>query len=86
LKFAGTSSSERSTSSSAKRIYSPSFSATTVLSGDSRRRLLRLEGPDDFLPPDRAPNRQLQVGWLLIAVGLFIFWGLVVYFLLGLFM
>jgi hypothetical protein len=45
-----------------------------------------LEGPDDFLPPDRAPNRQLQVGWLLIAVGLFIFWGLVVYFLLGLFM
>jgi hypothetical protein len=45
-----------------------------------------LEGPDDFLPPGRPPNRQLQVGWLLIAVGLFIFWGLVVYFLLGLFM
>jgi hypothetical protein len=46
-----------------------------------------LEGPDETLtPPDRAPNRELQVGWLLIGVGLFIFWGLVVYFLLGLFM
>jgi hypothetical protein len=46
-----------------------------------------LEGHDEpLIPSDGAPNRQLQVGWLLMAVGLFVFWGLFVYFLIGLVM
>jgi hypothetical protein len=45
------------------------------------------EGPDKPLsPPDRAPSRQLRVAYLLMCVGMFVLWGLAVYFLLGLFM